>query len=249
MRVLQRRFVAGALSCVVLTLPSMLPRALSAQVSSFQACSQGTLANCASIRLTSTLGAGAGGTNLFEISINNLGSTSNTALPTSIYFMTLLTGKPAAAPGTEVDVLASPVASGGATISDASPWSIFEDGEAIFLSALGNNGIGGCATSGAVDGFGQMGRTCGANNFISFSFSTTRAFTPAQFSLSDLEIVAIAPGNSGDSCNDVTPCTTPRIVTPEPSSLALMMAGIAMVAVAGARRRTALRKITIIREA
>ncbi|MDB4913878.1 MAG: motif putative anchor domain protein [Gemmatimonadetes bacterium] len=44
----------------------------------------------------------------------------------------------------------------GATITDASDWSIAESGDAIFLSSLGGNGIGGCAFAAAVNGIGQF---------------------------------------------------------------------------------------------
>jgi len=215
----------------------MLPGITHAQVSTFQACSQGALQNCASVRLTSQPGAGVGGSNLFQIAINNLGAPSPT-LATSIYFMSLLTGKPAA-PGLENDLLVAPTSVGGASITDASNWSLFESGDAIFLSALGNNGVGNCAASAAVGGFGQMANTCAASSFVSFSFSTQRAFNPAQFSLSGMEFVAIATGNVADSCNDILPCTPARAtVVPEPSTIALMIAGMSLIAVARTRRRS-----------
>lgn len=239
MRVLPRRLANLAIASVLLSSASlMLPRTAMAQVSFFQACSQGALANCANIRLTSTIGAGSGGSNLFEIALTNLGSQSTPTLSTSVYFLSLLTGQAPVTPGTETDVLTTPSALGGATVSDNSSWNVYETGDAIFLSALSNNGVGNCVVSSAVGGFGQMANTCSASDFVSFSFSTARAFDPNQFSLADLEFVAIAPGNDADSCNDVTACIiTPQTITPEPSTVALMIAGLSAIAFVGSRRR------------
>ena len=239
--VLARRLQAMAFTSAVAGATMMLPESSSAQISNFKACSTGALANCANIRLTSTLGAGAGGTNLFQIGISNLGSLSTPTLPTSIYFLSLLTGKPAVAVGAETDVLATPLALGGATVSNAAQWSIFETGNAIFLSAPGNDGIGNCATSAPVGGFGLMARTCGVADFISFSFSTARAFDPRLFTLGDLEFVAIAPNNVADSCNDNTPClVTPATTVPEPDSMALVAAGFLAIVIVRARRNRGL---------
>ncbi|MEO7996339.1 MAG: PEP-CTERM sorting domain-containing protein [Gemmatimonadaceae bacterium] len=234
MRVLPRRLATFVLAGTML----MLPRIGSAQVSYFQACSQGTLANCANIRLTSTLGAGSGGSNLFQIALTNLGSLSNPTLSTSVYFMSLLTGQAAVVPGMETDAFPTPLALGGATISDASSWNVFEKGDAIFLQSLSNDGVGNCGPAASFGGFGQMANTCGASQSVSFSFSTARAFDPNQFSLAGLEFVATAPGNEADSCNDVTLCTiTPQTITPEPSTIVLMIAGLSAIAVVGSRRR------------
>ena len=238
--ILLRQLQALALvSAIVASATIMTPEISAAQVTNFKACSQGTLANCANIRLTSTIGAGVGGSNLFQIGVSNLGSLSTPTLPTSIYFLSLLTGKPAVAAGAETDVLATPVALGGATVSNAAPWSIFETGDVIFLSAPGNDGIGNCATSTPVGGFGLMARTCGLANFISFNFSTVRAFDPRLFTLGDLEFVAIAPSNIADSCNDRTPCAVTAATTvPEPTSLALVAAGFLAIITARSRRQS-----------
>lgn len=239
MRVLPRRLANLAIASVLLSSASlMFSRTATAQVSFFQACSQGALANCANIRLTSTLGAGSGGSNLFEIALSNLGSQSTPTLSTSVYFLSLLTGQAPATPGTETDAFPTPTALGGATISDASSWNVFETGDAIFLSAPGNNGVGNCGSASSFGGWGQMANTCGVSQFVSFSFSTMRSYDPNQFSLAGMEFVAIAPGNDADSCNDVTACTiTPQTITPEPSTVALMIAGLSVIAFAGSRRR------------
>lgn len=213
------------------------PRMVAAQTRTFQACSQGALRNCAGIRLTSQLGVGPAGTNLFQIGIQNLGSQIAPALATSIYFATFLTGlNPAVTP---VDAPPVSKSGGGAIVLDATPWSIFESGDAIFLSAPGNLGIGNCTFAGPVNGFGLMGQTCGAGQFIYFDFFTLRAINVNNVTLSDLELVAISGGNTSDSCNDDTPCSiTSAVVTPEPTTLMLLVTGFAIVGVAGARRRT-----------
>jgi hypothetical protein len=225
-----RRFLTLVVASAVL----MVPSGAHAQTSLFDACSQGALSNCARIRLTSQLGAGAGGSNLFQIAIDNLGSQASPGLPTSIYFLALITGED---PATEIDPFATPTAAGGATISDPSAWSIAETGDVIILSAPGNDGIGGCASAAPVNGFGQMAQTCGTDQFVSFSFATPRNFDPGAMTLADLEFVAVADGNGADSCNDQTPCTvTPVTSTPEPGTMLLALTGFA--GIAGFRRRT-----------
>ena len=238
-----RRWMSPALVCASLLLPSVA----SAQSRLFQACSQGPLANCAGIRLTEQLGVGPGSTNLFEIGLQNRGS-ATPGLATSIYFLSLFTGHAA---DTEIDPFATPTAEGGASVSDATPWSIAETGDAIFLSAAGNDGIGGCAQSAPVDGFGQMAQTCGDDQFITFSFFTSRFFDLASFELADLEFVAIADGNIADSCNADTPCDITEVTaTPEPGTLLLGATGFVMVAgFARRRRRTATTLTTTSAEA
>lgn len=225
-------------SLAALAAAFVVPRAAVSQVSTVEACSQGALTNCSTIQLTSTLGIGPGGTNLFQIAIDNLGSQTSPSLATSIYFLSFLTGQAAVAPGSEVDALATPTATGGATISDASDWSVFESGDAIFLSALGNNGIGGCAASAPIGGIGQMGQTCGPDQSILFSFFTPRAFDLSTITLADMEIVGVAAGNPIESCSDATHCViTPVTATPEPSTILLMLTGLAVVSGAHWRRR------------
>lgn len=234
MRVLSRRLATTILTGAAL----LLPRIGAAQTSFFQACSQGALANCANIKLTSTLGAGAGGSNLFEIAISNLGSLSSPSTSTSVYFLSLMTGQAPVASGSEVDHSATPMAIGGATINDASDWSIFETGDALYLSGLDNDGIGNCGAAASFGGFGQMANTCGVSQFVSFSFSTTRAYDPNRFTLAGLEVVATAAGNDADSCNDTIGCViTPQSVVPEPSTYALMFAGLGAIAFVSRRRR------------
>jgi MYXO-CTERM domain-containing protein len=214
-----------------------LPHAAAAQVSTFQACSPGALSNCATVRLTSQLGVGPGSTNLFEIALQNLGSQSAPSLATSLYFLALRTGQ---SPAIEIDTLVTPTSVGGATISDPAGWSIAESGDAIFLSAAGNDGIGGCAASSSVGGFGQMAQTCGASDFVTFSFFTSRAFDVDAITLADMEFVAVANGNATDSCNDSTPCVvTPVTTTPEPGSMMLALTGLTGIAGVRLRRRSA----------
>ena len=215
----------------------MAPRALSAQVAMFQTCTP-VLSNCALIRLTNETGAGAGGSNLFEIAIQNQG----TALmdPTSIYYLVLLTGL---APATENDAAPAPTAEGGATVAaGALPWSLAETGDLIILSSTDNSGIGGCSAGSAGALFPQVGQTCGTNQFITFSFSTQQLFDPTAFTIGDFELASAtsADGNPTDGCGAFGPeCVTKRVtVTPEPTTMLLSLTGFAGIAGVGLRRRS-----------
>ena len=206
----------------------------------FTACTQGALSNCAVIQLTSQLGIGPGGTNFFEIALRNLGSQTSPTMATTIYNLVFATGQAAATPGTEIDASVAPTRVGGATVVDGAAWDLFDSGDAIFLSALSNNGVGGCVADGPVGGFSQAGSTCGADQFLAFGFFTTRAYDPTAFSLLDLEVVGLTDQLPADSCNDSTPCTItapPVTATPEPSTIALMITGFSAIAGLGVRRR------------
>ena len=209
-----------------------------AQTSHFSVCTTGILANCADVLLTATPGGGAGGTTLFDIALRNLGSTSMPALPTSIYFLVFGTGLPPA-PGAEVSALPVPVPIGGATLADPSPWDLFENGDAVFLSALSNNGVGGCVVGAPVGGLGQAGNTCGVGQYLTFTFSTPRLLDPRAFSVLDLEVVGLDATLPSDSCGAQSPCAVVPVggVVPEPATMPLLAGGLAVMATLGARRR------------
>lgn len=221
----------------VLTSIVASPAVGTAQTSSaFTACTPGVLSDCAVIQLTSQLGIGPGGTNFFEIALRNLGSQTTPSMATSIYNLVFGTGQAAAPSGSEIDAAVVPTAVGGATVTDASTWDLFDSGDAIFLSALSNNGVGGCVVGAPTGGFGQAGQTCGADQFLAFSFFTTRAYDPTAFSVLDLEVVGLTDQLPADSCNDSTPCAisaAPVTATPEPGSILLAATGF--VGVAGFR--------------
>lgn len=210
--------------------------------SSFTACSQGSLQNCSVISLTSELGVGFGGTNLFEIAVRNLGSQTTPSLATTIYNLVFSTGQAPASSGSEIDVSLTPATRGGATISDASEWDLFDSGDAIFLSALGGNGVGNCVVGAGVGGFSQAGRTCDNDTqFLAFSFFTTRAYDPRAFSLLDLEVVGLTGQLPADSCNETAPCVitaAPVTATPEPGTLLLSLAGFSGIAGIGLHKRS-----------
>lgn len=208
------------------------------RIRTLTACTPDALAVCAELRLTTAPGA-------FELAVRTVGSAQAT-LPISIYNLVLGTGAPALA-GVGITTPVAPMAVGGAVITDAAPWELFDSGEALFLSALSNHGVGGCVVGPDVGGFGQAGRTCGDGQFFIFSFVPTSAFDLQRFTLLNLEAVgltdalpAVSCGGDGSACaitGDVimTP-GDPSTTVPEPLSLALVGGGL-MVTFALARVR------------
>jgi hypothetical protein len=213
----------------------------------FDVCNPGDYQNCGRFDLTTSYGVGPGGLNLFTIYLQNLGSPGALEAPTSIYNLVFGTGLDPAEPGTEVDALVAPTAEGGATILDASPWSLFESGDAIFLSALSNYGVGNCVAGDPVDGFGQAALTCGPDQFVSFSFFTARVFDLTAFTLLNYEAVELSEGLPTASAGagsglepiitDHTPPPPPTTVVPEPSTVLLLGTGLLVLLGAGMRRR------------
>jgi hypothetical protein len=212
----------------------------------FDVCNPGDYQNCGRLDLTTEYGVGPGGLNLFTIYLQNLGSPGSPSAPTSIYNLIFGTGLDAAEPGTEVDALLAPTAEGGATILDASPWSLFESDDAIFLSALTNNGVGNCVAGAPVDGFGQAALTCAPDQFVSFSFFTARMFDLTLFTMLNYEAVELSEGLPAVSAGtgsgvepiitDHTPPPPPTTVVPEPATVVLMGTGLLALLAAGRRR-------------
>lgn len=209
----------------------------------FTACTPDALAFCAELRLTA-------GPTTFELALRTLGGAPATS-PFSFYNLVLGTGAAAAAVPRTTALTSGAV--GGAAVTDARPWELFDTGDALFLSALTDRGVGGCVTGADIGGFGQAATTCGAGQFVTFTFTPAGAFDPVAFDLGafsvlDLEAVALTPGLPAASCGaegracvitaDVpTPGTT---ITPEPATLALVGAGLLLTGVAAnARRRGA----------
>lgn len=195
-----------------------------------QACTPGALGNCARIRWSATTHASSGLTTL-DIAIANLGSLAMPYLATSMYNFVFWTGLPADV--VFVDALVAPRSVGGASLVDTSDWSLFTSGDAIFLSALSNNGVGNCVAGVPQGGYGQAGRTCGGSQFLSFSFASPFAFDVANFDIANMEVVGLDPSLPADSCGDpAIPCVVtdvPALVTPEPSTLALFAPGVLLL--------------------
>jgi hypothetical protein len=155
------------------------------------------------------------------------------------------TGAAAVSPGSERATLVTPAAVGGATVVDESAWDLFETGDLIFLSALSNNGVGGCLPGAPVGGFGQAGRTCGAGEYLTFQFASTRLFNPNRFTILNLEAVGLEDGLPGASCGaadqrcEIERDTyTPGPTVPEPATWVLFGTGLAiLIGETGGRRR------------
>ena len=174
---------------------------------------------------------------MFEVALRTLGAAAQPGLPMSLYNLVLGTGAGAAA--TARTTFVTPVALGGAVVSDASPWELFDSGDALFLSALTNRGVGGCVAGADVGGFGQAATTCGGGQFVTFRFTPTTVFDPDQFAVLDLEAVALTTPPFGASCGApgaACVITAGNTVVPEPTSGVLAAAGLGVLAVAFRRR-------------
>lgn len=199
------------------------------------ACTLGASSVCAQIRFIP-------GPNMFELQLRTLGVTGAPLQPVSLY--NLIFGTGAAPAVTPVSSSPVPQSIGGATIPDHSPWDIFDAGDVLFLSSLTNRGVGGCATGVDVDGFGQAGNTCGAGQFMSFSFIPTSLFDPALFQILNFEAVlltdpseGVSCGSPGNECTLVSDMVIPTTAVPEPGSLALVLVGVVALAVVARRQR------------
>jgi hypothetical protein len=227
------RVFAAALPAAALLVAS--PGRAAAQTRTLTACTPDALAVCAELRLTASAGA-------FELALRALDATGAPGLPVSLYNLVLGTGA-AMDPAGGVSTSLPPLAEGGAVVGDATAWDLFDAGDALFLSALSNRGVGGCVAGGDVGGFGQAVTTCGAGQFATFTFAPTAAFDPDAFTILNLEFVGLADPLQGASCGAagaacVITADTRVSAAPEPGTLALLAGGLAAL-VGGARRRRA----------
>jgi hypothetical protein len=203
------------------------PQRAAAQTRTLTVCTPDALAVCAELRFTASPGA-------FELALRALDAAGAPGLPVSLYNVVLGTGAPAD-PGGGASTPLPPVGVGGAVVGDASAWDLFDGGDVIFLSALTNRGVGGCVAGPDVGGFGQAVTTCGAGQFATFAFAPTAAFDPDAFTILNLEFVGLADPVQGASCGApgtecvITADTRPNVV-PEPSTVALLGAGLLALA-------------------
>ena len=222
--------VAVLASIGLATLPAV---AHAQDATAFKACTQGSLANCALIQLSSGTDNGQ---SYFEIMIHNLGS--STGFPTSIDFLSFAAGGQDLGAGVP-DVDVTPTVFGDATLTNSSPWDVFVGSDAIFLSALSNHGVGGCVAGADVDVFGQAGQTCADDSFLAFKFFTPRVYDPFAITLLDMEVTQLTDPLSAEFCSDSGSCSiTPAVaVTPEPSTVLFALTGFAAVGGLRLRRR------------
>jgi hypothetical protein len=206
-----------------------------AQSRTFTACTPDALAVCTEVRLTAT-------PSVFEIALRTVGATGSPSTPVSVY--NLIFGTGAVAAMTPVDHAVAPVGAGGATVNDGSAWDLFDSGDALFLSATTNRGVGGCVAGADIAGFGQAVTTCGIGQYATFTFVPTTNFNPTLFTVLDLEAVGLTDALPGASCGGELACvmregTTPVSTVPEPSSVVLLGGALVALAVGRQRRRTA----------
>jgi hypothetical protein len=225
-----RRLAGGAIAAATGTMAIHPSPALAQTSTAFTACTQGSLANCALIQLSSGTALGS---SYFEIMIRNLGSPSG--FPTSIDFLSFAAGGQNLGSGV-ADGHVTPTAVGGATLTDLSAWDIFVGSDAIFLSALSNHGVGGCVTGADVDVFGQAGNTCGPDAFLAFRFNTPLVFDPSAVTLLDMQVTRLTDPLSAEFCSDTGTCqitaapVAPLSSVPEPSTIILSLTGLSAVA-------------------
>ena len=218
-----------------LLLPLAAPAAR-AQTRTLTLCTPDALAVCAELRLSASPG-------LFEIALRTIGSTVDPLLPVSVYNLVFDTGGPRII--VPVSMFVPPVGVGGAVVSDASDWEVFDTGPTLFLSALSNRGVGGCVRGADVEGFGQAAKTCGAGQFATFRFATVGPREPDRFDVLDLEAVGLSDRLPGASCGGpgaacVITADTRAVAAPEPRGVALLSAGLLSAGIIGAathRRR------------
>jgi hypothetical protein len=220
---------ARTLVSLAAVLAATSPRVTAAQLTrTLTTCTPDALAICAELRLTATAG-------IFEIGLRTVGATGVPALPIAVYNLVLGTGAPAALAPLSTNLVSAGV--GGATVSDPTPWEVFDAGDVLFLSALSNRGVGGCVAGADVAGFGQAVRTCGAGSFAAFQFAPTAAFNPNAFTILNLEAVVLAAGLPAASCGAAgAECViTADTLVPEPATALLVGVGL-LTTVAGAIR-------------
>lgn len=224
----------GLWSCGVLAvLLAVLPAAAPAQrARTLTACTSVTFTACAELRLTA-------GPDAFELALRAIGDPADATRPVAFYNLVLGTGAPSAA-GPRSTLL-PPAGASGATVSDSADWEVFDSGDALFLSALSNRGVGACAAGADVGGFGQAVATCGVGQFAVFRFAPTALFDPDRFRILDLEAVTLIAGLPAASCGAPgAPCViTADTTVPEPTCAALLALGgvITGLVCGGARHR------------
>lgn len=218
---------------VLAALVAVVPAAAPAQASrTLTACTAAAFTACAELRLTA-------GPDAFELALRAIGDAADATRPVAFYNLVLGTGAWPAARSRST--LLPPTGEGGATVGDPANWELFDTGDALFLSALSNRGVGGCAAGADVGGFGQAVTTCGAAQYAVFRFAPTALFDPDRFRLLDLEAVALTADLPAASCGapGARCVITADTAVPEPGPAALLaVAGVlACLTRVGALRR------------
>ena len=232
---------------------AVLPLVTHAQSATREACTQGDLFACARVDLTRSYDSG---NTLLALTIGHVRVFAPLELmtqPSMVWFLTFATG---GADDGYNEYGAALEASGGAALTDATPWTFADQGNlwALFYPSYDDpdfttRGVGGSVTAAGnyVDAsnypWRQIGTTS-ADGGITFRVTLPYLWEANldAFQIAGLEAVSLTADYQGrellaGSCGDESSCRdAPLTTVPEPSTTALLTFGLLALAHAGRRR-------------